>query len=106
MAFFQYCWIRSLLGEEQTLVEVLNCIRVNVGTKVRAQLAFWVKDSEPQGGPRKGPGIMLLAEEYRFRMCLLQVQCSVSLDFGWKWRPGNLSEQVEHIDACNVAMFA
>ena len=87
-------------------MEVLNSIRENVGTKLRAQLAFWVRHSEPQGGPRGGGGIMLLAEEYKFGVCLLRLQHRYSLYFGWRWRPGNLSEQVEHIDVSNVAMFA
>ena len=49
---------------------------------------------------------MLLAEEYNFGMCLSQLQRRHSLDFEWKWRPGNLSEQVEHVSVSNVAMFA
>ena len=48
---------------------------------------------------------MLLAEEYNFRMCLLRLQHRYSLDVEWKWRPGNLSEQVEHVGVSNVAMF-
>ena len=49
---------------------------------IRAQLAFWVRHPEPQGGPRRH-----------------------SLDVEWKWRPGNLSKQVEHVGVSNVAMF-
>ena len=48
---------------------------------------------------------MLLAEEYNFGMCLSQLQRRHSLDVEWKWRPGNLSEQVEHVGVSNVAMF-
>ena len=40
---------------------------------------------------------MLLAKQYNFRMCLSQLHCRHSLDFEQKWRPGNLSEQVEHV---------
>ena len=29
-----------------------------------------------------------------------------SFDLEWKWRLGNLSEQVEHVSVSNVAMFA
>ena len=48
---------------------------------------------------------MLLAEEYNFGMCLSQLQRRHSLDVEWKWRPENLSEQVEHVGVSNVAMF-
>ena len=46
---------------------------------------------------------MLLAEEYNFRMWLSRLQCRRSFDLEWKWRPENLSEQVEHIGVSNVA---
>ena len=53
-----------------------------------------------------GPGFMLLADEYNFGMCLSRLQRRHSFDLEWKWRPGNLSEQVEHVGVSNVAMFA
>ena len=48
---------------------------------------------------------MLLAEEYSFGMCLSRLQHRNSLEVKWKWRPGNLLEQVEHVGVSNVAMF-
>ena len=48
---------------------------------------------------------MLLAEEYNFGMYLSRLQRRHSFDVEWKWRPGNLSEQMEFIGVSNVAMF-
>ena len=48
---------------------------------------------------------MLLAE-YNFGMVLSRLQHRHSFDLEWKWRPGNLSEQVKHVGVYNVAMFA
>ena len=39
-------------------------------------------------------------------MCLSRLQRRDSFDLEWKWRPGNLSEQVELVGVSNVAMFA
>ena len=47
----------------------------------------------------------MLAEEYNFGMCLSWLRRH-SLDLEWKWRPGNLSEELEHVGVPNVAMFA